>query len=215
MSNRHLLPRSKKTYCLSLKLLIELFTHAINCLQKTNAALETTFTASQQCHVSLTAEETIGAVLKENSAVDHKSIYLLNGKRLYTVKEAIRRRNEVLAHLNIMLMKLNAKVKMVPNMEMRFSTEEELVFHFSKVFHAKLRESWLFKRIGNETWRSCIAFGYTRKNNSEMLQLFSERLDLYCQGALEVSKQPSNYPLHKAVMDNSLSLIQQLCAGQR
>eukprot|EP00826_Nyctotherus_ovalis_P061932 TRINITY_DN8873_c0_g1_i6.p1 TRINITY_DN8873_c0_g1~~TRINITY_DN8873_c0_g1_i6.p1 ORF type:complete len:226 (+),score=48.98 TRINITY_DN8873_c0_g1_i6:120-797(+) len=205
----------KRFYLFHLKTLIDMLTSAISSLQRTNAKLEVAFNKSQQTYVSLGVEEVTKSVLEVNSAIESKSVYSIHGKHLYTVKMGINKRNEVLAHLNMMLMKLNANSRQSPNLDFKFSTESELLFQFSKIFPAKLFESPLFKRISNELWKSCIVFGYKRKDNAEMQQLFRERLNLYAQGLYEISKQPCNYFLHKAVIDNNLSLLQQLCAGQR
>lgn len=217
-SKRQLLANAaqcKRFYTLHLKTLIDTLTSAISSLQKANAKLEIAFNKSQQNYVSLSVEEITASVLEVNSLVELKSVYPIHGKHLYTVKMGINKRNEVLAHLNMMLMKLNANSKQSPSLDLKFSTESELLFQFSKHFPAKLFESPLFRRVSNELWKSCIAFGYRRKDNAEMQQLFRERLSLYTQGLREVSKQPCNYYLHKAVIDNNLSLLQQLCAGQR
>jgi len=207
--------RTKKYYNLSLRTLIDMLILAINSLQKTNAKLEITFNKIQQSFVSLNVEEAIKVIVKANSLVDIKSVYPLYERYIYTVRTAVRKRNEVLAHLNIMLMKLNNKAKLTLHMKLKFASEDELLLSFTKIFHAKLFESLLFKKICNEIWRSCIVFDYKRQSNTEMMQLFGEHLDLYCQGVSEISKKPCNYFLHKAVIDNNLSLLQQLCAGKR
>jgi hypothetical protein len=172
------------------------------------------YTKLQQSYVSLTIEEAIKIILEANSIVDTKSLYSIYGKYLCNVKTSIIKRNEVLAHLNIMIIKLNATVKVGSNVKIKFGTEEELFFSFLKLFPTKLFDSPLFKKISNEIWRACMSFDFKRKND-EMMKLFSEHLDLFSQGISEVSKQSCNYFLHKAVINNNLSLIQQLCSGKR
>jgi len=215
MSRRkEILTNIKQSYTLPLKLLIEMLTETINQLKKTNTKLDTRFNAIQQSYMTLNREEALGIILESNCSVDYKSVYGLHGMHPFTVKQSITKRNEMIAHFNIMLMKLNTRVKMTPNMEIKFVTEEELFLNFSKIFHAKLFESNLFKKICNEIWESYIASTHKKENNN-ITQLFKERLDLYCQGVLEVSKQSCDYYLHKAIIDNKFSLMQQLCAGQR
>lgn len=48
-----------------------------------------------------------------------------------------------------------------------------------------------------------------------MAVLFAEHLDLYAHGICEISAVPDHYPLHKAVIDNDLPLVQRISVGER
>ena len=45
--------------------------------------------------------------------------------------------------------------------------------------------------------------------------LFSEHLDLYAQGICEISMHQDHYPLHRAVIENDLHLVQKIIVGER
>lgn len=44
---------------------------------------------------------------------------------------------------------------------------------------------------------------------------FAEHLDLYAQGIAEMSAHKDHHPLHRAVFDNNLQLVQRIVVGER
>ena len=232
MSNVHdtsVLASSTKTkaYSLSLSTISEMLSTAVNKLRATNAMLESEYNKSQQSSSGLSVETTVRKILGHGALVDSSKLYQTHGQQLFSIKAAINKRSEILAHLNIMLTNVGQKAKIEgEEFEIGFSHEEDLFYNFLKIFHAKLFESPLFRKICNEIWRVAVLFlasstapksksAPSTTSSKHMVQLFREHLDLYAQGICEISMHPENYPLHRAVFENDLPLIRRLCVGER
>lgn len=52
-------------------------------------------------------------------------------------------------------------------------------------------------------------------NHKPLTTHFSEHLDLHAQGIAEISTHEDCYPLHRAVIENNLQLVQRIVVGQR
>ena len=48
-----------------------------------------------------------------------------------------------------------------------------------------------------------------------MKLLFSEHLDLFVQGIYEISTIPEHYPIHKAIIENDVELLQNILDDKR
>ena len=53
------------------------------------------------------------------------------------------------------------------------------------------------------------------KLSKDIAILFAEHLDLYAHGICEIATISDHYPLHKAVIDNDLPLVQRISVGER
>lgn len=205
----------KQLYILSLETIGNMINSGIKNLHLSIIKLNALLNETQQAYTTFTLEEITHHSLGRITMTNMHIIYYAKGQLLHTAKESIKNINDVIAHLNIMIMKVNSKIKKTPKFEFRFGTEEELILSFIKIFSNTMFNSELFKKICHEIWKSCILSKDKGLNEEMIIQSFEERLDLFCQGISVVSKNPLNYPLHKAIIENNLALIQQICSGTR
>jgi len=201
----------KEPYSLSLEDAITMLSAAIKGLKVTNEVLVSIFNKEQQSYMTVSMEKAISIILGESGLTNIKMLYSIYGAQLFTIKNSINKRNEMIAHLSIMVGNLKQQIK-EGNKIINFKAEEELFIAFMNVFHRKLFESPLFRKICNEIWRVTLTF---KDNTIHKSQLLKEHLDLYTQGISEISIHKENYPLHKAVFDNDLPTIRRLCVGER
>ena len=204
---------SKHFYTLPLSTITFMFSSAIDFFRTTISHLESQYNESQQCYSTLKMEQIIHS-MPETTLTNLRAIYYIYGKNICTIKASITKRNEIIAHLNIMLMKVNAKKKKNANFEIKFETEEDLVCNFIKIFGTAMFNSDLIRKISNEIWRVYIGAGRKKSSNDNLKQMFIEHLDLYCYGIVPVSASILNYLLHKVVIENNLPWIQQVCSGE-
>lgn len=199
-------------YNLSLQGIVKILIFASKELRVTNNLLNTLYKKSQQSYRSLTLEQSINVILRKEILTDTSMLYPIYGEQRITIKSSINKREDMIAHLSIMVTNLYHQLKNNPGVKIEYKTEEELFLSFLGIFHKKLFESPLFRKICNEIWRVSLVFC---ENIKQMGRLLREHLDLYNQGISEVSIHPANYLLHKAVFENNLPLIRRLCAGER
>ena len=139
------------SYTLPIREIMEEVTGAITKLRDTNRRIECSFTKAQLSYTSLSAQEFIQKIMLAGGRAvmsNHNLHYSLYGQQFYSLKAGINKRSEMVAHLNIMLMNLNQKSKddFFDN-GIYFSSEEELFNCFLKVFHIKLFQSPLFRKV--------------------------------------------------------------------
>ena len=146
---------SSHIYELPLSTIVKILNSAIIKLRATNSKLEHSFNQSQRMYSGLNIEEIIDNLCQSKSEIDKCFIYPIYGQSVYPIKSSIDKRNEILAHLNIMMATLNMKLKQNPSLGISFSTEMELLDNMRKLFHEKIFNSPLFRRISKDRTTSC------------------------------------------------------------
>ncbi len=141
---------SAASYSLPLKVLSDLLTRSIAALRATNKKIETTYSRSQQAYTGLSLESSISLILDgpEHRVSHSDMLYSIYGQRTVSLKAAANRRSEIVAHLNMMLSNLTQRQKENRCAQaVTYCSEAELFRAFLKVFHRKLFESPLFRKV--------------------------------------------------------------------
>jgi len=138
------------TYYFSLKDLLDLITSAQQALNDTNQIIERLFFKSSLPTLVLTKEEYLEKVwYRKERKVSRAMLYsIYDNQQAFPVKTGINRRNELIGHLNIMTVNLHQKLKEnIFNNPLYYSTEEDLFNALLRMFHSKLFESPVFRKV--------------------------------------------------------------------
>lgn len=139
-------------YSFSLQSLLEMITSAQQALNATNQTIDRLFFKSTLATLSLTKEEFLRRIwYKRGRRVDREKLYAMYGEQeTFPVRAGMKRRNEVIGHLNMMSVGLCQKLKeSVFNNVLYYSTEEDLFNALLRVFHPKLFESPVFRKVAS------------------------------------------------------------------
>lgn len=136
-------------YCFHLKDFLELLTFAQHALSATNQQLEETFAKSHIPTLVFTAEQFLANFwYKGTRLVNKVLLYSIYGSQPYPLRAGINKRNELIGHINFMTVGLCQKLK--ENLfddSLYYSTEEDLFDSLLKIFHPKLFESPIFRKV--------------------------------------------------------------------
>jgi hypothetical protein len=139
-------------YFFSLKDLLDLLTSAQQALYATNQMIERLSFKSSLLTLALTKEEYLGKVwYRKGRKVNRALLYsIYDSQQPFPIKAGINRRNELIGHLNIMTVNLYQKLKEnIFNNSLYYSTEEDLFNALLRVFHSKLFESPVFRKVSS------------------------------------------------------------------
>jgi hypothetical protein len=115
-----------------------------------NQQLEERFAKSCFPTLALTAEQFLTKVwYKSTRLVNKVLLYSIYGSQPYPLRTGINKRNELIGHINFMTVGLCQKLKENPfDNFLYYSTEEDLFDSLLKIFHPKLFESPIFRKVG-------------------------------------------------------------------
>ncbi len=136
-------------YALGLKDMIEMLSTAYHELRQTNQRLEMLFAKPQMATTALSLDEFLERVWKGGPMHTNRVLlYSIYGSQMISLKAAANKRDEFIGHLNMMMVNLTQKLKEnAINCCLYYSTEEELFNTLLKVFHLKLFESPIFRKV--------------------------------------------------------------------
>ncbi len=139
-------------FSIHLKDLLEMLVFAQNLLKGTNQTLEKMYPKPRLSTVTLTLDQFLDLVWyndKGERQSNRALLYSIYGyNQALPIKAGISKRSELIGHLNIMAMGLTQKLKeSVFDDSIYFTTEEDLFAALLKVFHSKLFESPVFRKV--------------------------------------------------------------------
>lgn len=136
-------------YTLHIKDLIEILNAGHHALRQTNQTVESMYTKTQLLMVNLSMEQFLDKIwYNVTRQANRVLLYSIYGLHPFPLKAAINKRNDMVGHLNIMTMNLGQKLK--ENLfddSLYYTTEEDLFNVLLKVFHSKLFESPVFRKV--------------------------------------------------------------------
>ena len=136
-------------YSLHIKDFVEMLNVAHHLLRQANQALEAKYSKTKILITSLTMDQFLDKVWYNVSRQTNRVLlYSIYGIQPFPLKTSINKRSDIIGHLNIMVMNLNQKLKenLFDN-SLYYSTEEDLFNALIKVFHSKLFESPVFRKV--------------------------------------------------------------------
>jgi len=135
-------------FSLPLKDLIDMLANVNQRLKQTNRSLEAAYSKQQLMYTCLTVDQFLAKAWPSPMPLSRReTLYPIYGQPLI-LKAAINKRNDMIGHLNIMIVNLMQKSKEnVFDSALYFSTEEDLFHAFLKLFHLKLFESPVFRKV--------------------------------------------------------------------
>lgn len=136
-------------YGITIKDLIEMLTTCSQFLQQTIKKIESLYSKASSPLVCLNLSQYLNLVW-ENCAqgTNLKLLYPVFGNQIFSIKATINKRNNMLGYLNIMLDHLKQKFKEnKQNYALYYSNEEELYNIMLKIFHSKLFECPIFRKV--------------------------------------------------------------------
>ena len=146
-------------YCFHLKDFLEMLTIAQHALSATNQLIEQLFSKVSLCSLAFTMDNFLDTIwYKVNRQVNRILLYSIYGEHSYPVKVGINKRYELIGHINIMTVDLCQKIK--ENLfddSLYYSTEEDLFNNLLKIFHLKLFESPIFRKVRTTHYHRFVA----------------------------------------------------------
>jgi len=138
------------SYRFHLKDFLEILTYAQNMLSGTNQQLEEKFAKSCFPTLTLTADQFLTKVwYKSTRLVNKVLLYSIYGNQPYPLRAGTNKRSELIGHINFMTVGLCQKLKENHfDDSLYYSTEEDLFDGLLKIFHPKLFESPIFRKVG-------------------------------------------------------------------